>query len=171
MQWPCCQCGDCPSGASWVGGGGGGGGRSQRVVWAAKETTIDIFLDYFTFSSLVQSVAGLRGETRSVKGSRRGCLWMDGRLDGWIDRTTAGELPREGKSLQRHYQRCVAGMSECPLLSTIYAGISVSLSRPHIESFPGAIGLPHLQRARHFATARRSLNTSTPCFSDTAPIM
>jgi hypothetical protein len=34
-------------------------GRSHRVVWAARETAIDIFLDYFTLPSLVRSVAGL----------------------------------------------------------------------------------------------------------------
>jgi hypothetical protein len=37
----------------------GGGGRSHRIVWAARETAIDIFLDYFTLPSLVRSVAGL----------------------------------------------------------------------------------------------------------------
>jgi len=101
-----------------IGGGGGGGGggrgeqkqeeeeeeergggeRSHRIVWAERETAIDIFLDYFTLTSLVHSVrlAGLgwaAGRGRSVKGrewreeegGRRGCF-------GWMEREGAREL-------------------------------------------------------------------------------
>jgi hypothetical protein len=86
LQRPCCQCGNCPSGSGWRRrrrrkrrgrgrGREGRGGRSHRIVWAARETAIDIFLDYFTLTSLVHSVrlagAGLgwaAGRGRSVKG-------------------------------------------------------------------------------------------------------
>jgi hypothetical protein len=110
---------------------GGGRGGIQRVVWAAKETAIDIFLDYFTFSSLVHSVASrAAGRGRSMKGSQRGLLDASGfwlLAAGWIERTTSGELPREGKSLQRHYQRTVRGWK------ARYPQRPLSLPRPHLS--------------------------------------
>ena len=95
--------------------------------------------------------------------------------------TTAGErpqLPRVGKSLQRHYQPCRLEHSPATVtfvltMSLTYSQLRLSRSADPIHAHcpmpmlkasqgPGPRDPPHLQRARHFCYSEASLEYTDP---------